>query len=212
VSLGSGYLGWGWRTQSDIMANLAIAGTPGSEIVYAASADGTVYGFPAAVATARDPEPAWSTGLHSQVTRDLVVDGDDLGVVTKNHRLVCMDRIGGNIRWEGYPNEGEKAESAAQFGPSHVFYVCGGELRAFNRATGNLDWAVKGATQFIAERGSRTLVSCPCGTVKSVDTKSGKVLSEKMLAGWWFPVRAKANTTLFAISNRGMLVSVEHGF
>lgn len=212
VSLASGFVGWGWRTSSDIVAGMAVAGGAGNEIFYAASSDGVVYGFAAAVATTRDVEPAWTTNLHSQVTRDLIVDGGDLGIVTSNHRLVCMDRIGGNIRWEAYPNEGEKSEGVAQFGTHHVFYVCGGELRAYDRATGAHAWSVKGATQFVAERGSRTIVSCPCGTVKAIETKTGKVLAEKMLAGWSFPARSKANSTIFAVSNRGMIVSVEQGF
>jgi outer membrane protein assembly factor BamB len=212
VSLGSGYAGWGWRTNTDIVNDLAISGVAGSSIVYACTTEGAVLAFPASVATTRDVEPLWTTSLHAQIVADPVLAGDDLGLITKDGRLVVLDRLGGSLRWEAYANPGERTSGDPQFGPSHAYYVCGGELRAFDRATGAQAWTLKGAVRFVAERGTRTLLEGEGGTLYSVETKTGKVLSKKSFPGWTFPTRAAKDATFLAISNRGMLVSVESGW
>jgi hypothetical protein len=181
-------------------------------MVYAATTSGDVYAFPAHPASERDPNPAWISRLHAGVRRDLAIDGEDLGVVTSDNRLVCIDRITGMVRWQGFAEPREQAGSSAQFGPKHAFYVCAGELRAFDRASGARAWAVPGATQFVCERGIRTLLAGPGGRLWSVETKSGKVLGTAVVEGWSFPARAKADSTLFAVSASGLVVGVELGW
>lgn len=212
VGLSSGYLGWGWRTNDDIVASLAKAGPHGGDMFYAATTRGDVYGFPTFPEHERDPEPAWKTPLNAGVHRDLVVLGDDLGVVTSDNRLVCLDRITGRLRWEAYAAPREQAASAAQFSAKHAFYVCGGELRAFDRATGSKAWAVKGASHFVCERGGRTIVASADGTLTAVDTATGKVLGSAKAPGWTFPARTVPDATVFAVSNRGTIVGIESGW
>ncbi len=212
VSLGSGYVGWGVRTETEIRTDLLIGGAAGSEVVYCATTGGSVLAFPASDASRREVDPAWTLSVHSQILRNMALDGGDLGIVTEDHRLMCVDRITGAIRWEAFRASGEKSEGSAQFSPSHAFYVCGGELRAYDRGTGALAWTAKGATRFVAERGMRTLLAGPGGKLVSVETKSGKVLGSKSLPGWSFPTRSAQNATVIGISDRGMLVSVETGF
>jgi outer membrane protein assembly factor BamB len=212
VSLTTGYHGWGWRTDSDVVADLVKAGPNGGDMVYAATTIGDVYAFPAFPASERDPQPAWVTRLHAGVRKNLVLDGDDLGVVTSDNRLVCIDRITGEVRWAKYANVGEEASSAAQFSSKHAFYVCGGELRAYDRATGAPAWRLAGARQFVCERGARTILTDGGSRLWAVDTKSGAVLAEGEAPGWTFPSRAKPDATLLAVSDQGLLVGVEHGW
>lgn len=212
VGLVSGALGWGWRTADDVVADMAKAGPHGGDMVYAVTETGDVHAFPAAPASERDPAPAWITRLHAGVRRDLAVDGEDLGVVTSDNRLACIDRITGALRWQAYANPREQAGSAAQFSSKHVYYVCGGELRAHDRATGARAWAVPGATQYVCERGGRTIVAGEGSRLWSVDTKTGKVLATGSAPGWTFPARPTPDTTVFAVSDRGMLVAVEFGW
>lgn len=214
VNLADGYEGWGWRTDTDIVADLAKAGLHGGDMFYAAAEDGTVYGFPMYVATARDYEPSWATSLRSGVRghRRLAVAGDDLAVVTDDHRLVMMDRITGNVRWEAYPNSGDRATSAAQLSAKHAFYAVAGELRAFDRASGARVWSVKGATRFVAERGARTLLTDADGNLIAVETKTGNVLGRKPMKGWRLPTRTTPDATVIAINNGGVVVAVETGW
>jgi hypothetical protein len=211
VNLTDGYLGWGWRTESDVMVNLAKAGLQGGDMIYAATEDGNVIGMPALPASSRDPEPAWMVDLHSGVHRQLTVAGEDVGVVTDDHRLMVLDRITGAHRWTAYPNAGDRAESGAQFSASHAFYRVSGELRAFDRASGQKAWAVRGASAFVAQRGSRTILANGDGLV-AVETKSGRVLGRKSMRGWRFPMRATPDATVVAISEQGMVVGVETGW
>jgi outer membrane protein assembly factor BamB len=212
VNLADGYLGWGMRTASDVTLDLAKAGLHGGDMFYVASGNGEVLGIPAFVATERDPEPAWIAPLRSRVTQRLTVSGEELGVVTDDNRLVCLDRITGTTRWEVYPNSGEKATAPAQFSPSLAFYVCGGEMRAFDRATGAKAWAAKGPSKFVAQRGARTILTDGRGTLWAVETKTGKVLGTKSMPGWNFPARAAADATVVAISSAGMVIAVETGW
>lgn len=212
VDVANGYQGWGWRTSDDVTVDLAKGGILGGDMLYAASSDGMLYGFPMYPATERNPEPAWTLNMRSGLHRNLCVSGDDLGVVTDDHRLVCLDRITGTVRWEKYPNAGEKAETSAQFSAKHGFYGIAGEFRAYDRATGEHAWSVKGATQFVAIRGERTILADGNGNLYSVETKSGKVLGMKSMPGWRFPVRHEVDATILAVSTAGMIVSVETGF
>lgn len=212
VNLADGYQGWGLRTQADIVVDLAKAGIGGGDIVYAATEDGTIHGIPMYVANKLDPEPAWTTSVHAGIHRNLAVAGEDLGVVTDDSRLVCLDRITGAQRWTAYPGPGEEAASAAQFSPSNAYYVCGGEMRAYDRATGMHRWSHKHATTFVAERGMRTILSDGKGTLFAVETASGKQLGWKSMPGWRFPARAAKDATVVGVSNTGMVVAVETGF
>lgn len=212
VNLADGYVGWGIRTDTEVTLDLAKSGLHGGDIFYVASSSGVVQGVPTYPATKRDPEAAWVTNLRSRIRHRLTVSGDDLGVVTDDNRLVCLDRITGNPRWEVYPDAGEKADSEAQFSPSLAFYVCGGELRAFDRATGARAWAVKGPSHFVAQRGARTILTDGRGTLWAVETKSGKVLGSKSMPGWKFPVRSTADATVVGVSNAGMIIAVETGW
>lgn len=220
VNLANGYRGWGFRTEQDVEVDLAKAGQNGGDMIYFAASGGMVYGFPAFHATERSPEPAWMVDLLSGVHRNLsVFDGDPkdpaahvIGVVTDDHRLIVLDRITGGVRWEAYPNQGDRAGSGAQFSSKFAFYECGGELRAFDLAGGSRAWSVKGATTFVAERGDRTILSDGNGTLYAVATKTGKVLGKHSMPGWRFPTRTKPDATLIAISNAGMVVAVETGW
>lgn len=220
VNLANGYRGWGFRTEQDVEVDLAKAGINSGDMIYFAAAGGTVYGFPAYDATERDPDASWAVNLRSGVHRNLsVFDGDPkdpaahvVGVVTDDHRLVVLDRITGEVRWEAYPNAGDRAGSGAQFSSKFAFYECGGELRAFELAGGARAWSVKGATTFVAERGERTILSDGHGTLYAVQTKTGKLLGMRSMPGWRFPTRMKPDATIVAISNAGMVVAVETGW
>lgn len=212
VSLGSGFQGWGWRTNADVVGAMAKGGSGAGDEFYFATADGMLYAFPTYPATTRDPELGWMTDLHGAVTNDLAIDGADVAVVMNDGRLVCVDRITGGVRWEAYAGSREHAEGSASFSSTHAFYVCGGELRAFSRATGTKAWAVKGATAFVAERGGRVLVAGPNGSLISVDKKTGEVLGRADVRGWYFPPRIAADSTIYAISKTGALVAIESGF
>ena len=222
VNLADGYRGWGIRTEDDVEVDLAKAGLHGGDMVYAATAGGDLYGIPAFVATKRDPEPAWTVNLRTGIHRNISVAGDDLGVVTDDNRLVVLDRITGGYRWEAFPNSGDRAASGAQFSTRHAFYSCGGEFRAFDRATGAKAWAVKGAAAFVAERGSRTILTDGEGTLIAVETSSGKVLGHRAMPGWRFPTRNKPlpknaddkvpDMTIIGVSGAGMVIGVETGW
>lgn len=212
ISLGSGYMGWGWRTNSTVVGGMAKGGPGGGDEFYYATSDGMLYAFPTYPATERTPEVGWTANLHGTVTNDLALDGGDLAVVLTDGRLVLVDRITGTVRWEAYANGSETAVGSATFSKSHVFYVCGGELRAFARDTGTKAWGVKGATAFIAERGGRMLLAGGKGEVISVDKKSGAILGRASVAGWTFPRRGTPDATIYAVSTRGELLSVESGF
>jgi hypothetical protein len=212
VSIGSGYMGWGWRTSSDIVGGMAKGGPGAGDTFYVATSDGRVIAFPTYETTERDPEIGWETNLNGAITSDLSIDRDDIAVVMTDGRLVLVDRIAGSPRWEAYASGNERAEGSASFSAKHVFYRCGGELRAFDRATGAKAWAVRGASAFVAERGGRMLLSTTDGRLLSVDKTNGKVLASMNAGGWTFPRRASADTTIFAISRTGTLVAVEFGF
>lgn len=212
VNLADGYQGWGLRTVADITVDLAKAGINGGDIVYAATEDGTIHGIPMYVANQRDPQPAWTTTVHGGIHRNVTVSDEDLGVVTDDGRMVCLDRITGAQRWTAYPNAGDEAASSAQFSPSHAFYVCGGEFRAYDRATGMKSWSHPRATRFVAERGSRTILADEVGNLYAVESASGKQLGWKAMPGWRFPVRAKKDATVVGVSTTGMVVAVETGF
>lgn len=212
VNLADGFVGWGFRTEADITTDLKKAGPLGGDMFYAVTEEGRVYGFPTHAATARNPEPAWIVDLHSGVHRGLTLDGDAIGVVTDDSTFVCMDRITGGTRWEKYPNSGEEAGSGAQFSSKMAFYVCGGEFRAFDRATGAPAWAVKGPTRFIADRGARTIVGDDAGNVWALDAKTGNVIGAKSMPGWIVPTRSAPDATLVAISREGIIVAIETGW
>jgi outer membrane protein assembly factor BamB len=212
VNLADGFKGWGFRTSEDVVVDLEKAGLHGGDMLYAASADGMLHGIPMYVATAREAEPAWSVNVRSGLHRALTVSGDDLGVVPDDHRLICIDRITGGTRWEVYPGSGEKASTSAQFSSKHAFYVCGGEFRAYDRATGAKAWSVKGPAQFVGERGKRTIVTDGKGTLWAVETATGKVLGTRSMPGWNFPARATPDATIVAVSNAGVIVAVEMGW
>ena len=111
-----------------------------------------------------------------------------------------------------YVNVGEQAFLAVQFLSKYVFYVCGGEFRAYDRAIGVLAWRFAGPTQFVCECGGWTILVDRASRFWAVDTKSGKVLAEGEAHGWTFPSRAKADATLLAVSDQGLLVGVEQGW
>lgn len=212
VNVADGYQGWGWRTSADIVVDLAKAGPNGGDMFYAATEDGTVLGFPTHVATARDHEPSWQMTLRTGIHRRMAISGDDIGIVTDDNALACLDRITGGIRWERFADSGERAASSAQFSSKHAFYAIAGELRAFDRATGARVWSVKGANRFVAERGARTLLTDDGGNLIAVETKTGKVLGAKPMRGWHLPTRPVPDATVVAISNEGIVIAVETGF
>src|SRR5262249_32592948 len=98
------------------------------------------------------------------------------------------------------------------FSKNHVFYRCGGELRAYTRDGGMKVWGVREATGFIAERGNRMLLSGPGDMVLSVDKNTGQILGRTHAGGWIFPPRSSPDTTIYAISRSGVVLSVEVGF
>lgn len=212
ISLASGYMGWGWRTNATVVGGMAKGGPGGGDEFYYATSDGMLYAFPTYPSTERSPEIGWMTNLHGTVTNDLTLDGGDLAVVLTDGRLVLVDRVTGTVRWEAYANGSEVAVGSASFSKSHVFYVCGGELRAFTRDTGTKSWGVKGATAFIAERGGRMLLAGGKGELISVDKKTGAILGKANAGGWTFPRRGTPDATIYAVSTKGELLSVETGF
>ncbi len=210
VSIATGYLGWGVRTDADILGGM-VKSDHGDEF-YFGTTSGNVYAYPTYTATAAANDVGWSTNLHGGITSALACDGADLAVVMNDGRLVCLDRVTGKARWEAYAGGRESAEGPAMFSAKLVFYRCGGELRAFARDTGDKAWAVKGATGFIAERGGRMLLSGAGGELISVDKKTGEVLGRADGRGWTFPRRATPDSTIYAISTYGAVMAVEMGF
>ena len=212
VSIGSGFMGWGWRTNSDIVGAMAKGGPGAGDEFYFATSDGVLYAFPTYPATASSTDLGWTTNLHGVVLNDIVVEGNDIGVVLHDGRLVCADRITGVVRWEAYAGSGEQAVGSASFSSKYAFYRCGGELRAFARDTGDKAWAVKGGEAFVAERGGRILLTGHDGTLISVDKKTGKELGRMNAKGWTFPARITPDSTLYGVSTYGALVAIESGF
>jgi outer membrane protein assembly factor BamB len=212
VSLGSGYIGWGARTSGDVVANLAKGGPLGGDTFYFATTNGAIFAYPTYLASERDPEPAWQVNAAADVRYDLAVDENDLAVVTGDGRLICYDRITGNVRWEAYPTAGEHAQSAAQFSASLVFYRRGGALHAFDRASGVPRWSVKGGERFVAERDGRILVTASGSRLVAVDAKSGEVEGSAHMPHVIFPVQRTPNGTVVAITRSGLMVAVEYGW
>lgn len=213
VSLGSGFQGWGFYSDDAIVADMAKGGTGDSALIYAATSAGALVAYPANLASQPKPEPAWIGHAAAPVRRDLVVNGDDLGVVTSDGRLICMDRITGRPRWEAYPSSGELAGSSAQFSDTHVFYVCGGELRAFDRATGRKAWALEGATEYAATRGDRVIVRMGNGGLyMAVDAESGETVGMANLGDAHIVPQATVDATVYTVGAQGLIMAVESGF
>ena len=212
MSLGSGYRGWGWTATSDVTANMAKGGPGGGDTFYFATTDGSIYAFPTALASRSAPNPAWTAHAKADIYLDLAVDGDDLAVVTSDARLICFDRITGNVHWEAYPNHNENAGSPAQFSSKNVFYRVGGELRAYDRATGKMAWAVEGATAYLAERDDHMLLKGEGSTFYSVITATGEVIEEADMPGVTIPSSVAANGTVHVVTHDGLLVAVEYGW
>ena len=212
VSLASGYAGWGWRTNSDVVGAMAKGGPGAGDEFYFATSDGVLYAFPTYSATDRTTDLGWSVNLNGSMTNDLTLDGDDIGVVMNDGRLMVVDRITGVVRWQAYADSKEHAEGSASFSKNFVFYRAGGELRAFKRDSGDKAWAVKDAVSFVAERGGRILLAGRSGSLISVDKKTGAILGRASAHGWTFPARQAPDATVYAISTNGALMSVESGF
>ncbi len=212
VSVASGYMGWGWRGDADVVADMVKAGPMGGDTIYFATSKGGLYAYPTDPANSPAPDAAWFKHAHARVEHDLVVDGNDLGVVTSDARLLVMDRVTGQTRFEIFASSGEKAETAAQFSQDLVFYRCGGELRAYDRATGMLAWANAHCERFVAERGDRIILSGAGGSLCAIEKSTGKVLAEASLPGVRFPARRTPNATIYAVTDLGALVAIENGF
>jgi len=212
TSIATGFMGWGWRTNADIVGGMAKSGPGAGDEFYFASSDGMLYAFPTYTATAATTEIGWSTDVHGAVLNDLAIEGPDIAVVTTDGRLICVDRVTGAVRWEAYAGGRERTEGPAMFSAKLLMYRCGGELRAFTRDTGAKVWAVKEATGFVAERGGRMLLSGSGGRLVSIDKNTGEVLGRATADGWTFPTMITPDSTLYAISAFGALVSVETGF
>jgi outer membrane protein assembly factor BamB len=212
ISIGSGFMGWGWRTNSDVVGAMAKGGPGAGDEFYFATSDGVLYAFPTYPAGAATTDIGWTTNLHGVVLNDIVVEGNDIGVVMQDGRLVCADRITGAVRWEAYSTSSEQAVGSASFSSKYAFYRCGGELRAFARDTGNKVWSVKGAHSFVAERGGRMLLAGNDGTLISVDKKTGQELGRADAKGWTFPTRITPDSTVYGVSEHGTLVAIESGF
>jgi outer membrane protein assembly factor BamB len=211
-SLATGFMGWGWRTTADIVGAMAKSGPGAGDEFYFATTDGQLFAFPTYPATAASTDLGWSTDLHGAVTSDLAIEGADLGVVMTDGRLVCVDRVTGGVRWEAYAGSRERADGPAMFSAKLLMYRCGGELRAFARDTGAKAWAVKGATGFVAERGGRILLTGSGDRLISIDKRTGEVLGQADARGWTFPPRVVPDSTVYAISSYGAVMSVEVGF
>lgn len=212
IGIGSGYIGWGARTESDVVSDLGKGGAMGGDTFYFATVRGAIYAYPTYLATERDPQPAWQAHAAAQVRLDLTVDGDDLGVVADDGRMICFDRITGNVRWEAYPDAGERPESSAQFSDTHAFYRRGGKLCAFDRASGAKLWSVEGGREFVARRGDRVIVTADDDMVLSVDATSGEVKASVHLPHVYLPAQRTTNGNVTAITGDGLLVSVELGW
>jgi outer membrane protein assembly factor BamB len=212
TSIATGFMGWGWRTNADIVGGMAKSGPGAGDEFYFAASDGMLYAFPTYSATAATTDIGWSTNIHGAVLSDLAIEGPDLAVVATDGRLICIDRVTGSVRWEAYAGGKERTEGPAIFSSKLLFYRCGGEFRAFARDTGAKVWAVKDATGFVAERGGRILLSGPGGRLISVDKKTGEVLGRTSAPGWTFPPMVTPDSTVYAISTNGALMSVETGF
>ncbi len=212
IGLGSGFKGWGARTRGDVIAAMAKGGSLGGDTFYFATTNGAIFAYPTYAATERNPEPAWQGHAASPVRFDLTVDGDDLGVVTDDGRMICYDRITGNVRWEAYPAIGAHAESAPQFSDTLAFYRRGGKLWAFDRATGAPQWSVDEAESFVAQRGDRILLTAEEDMVVSVDAATGEVQARASMPHVIFPTQRVKDGTVTAITDTGMLVSVELGW
>jgi outer membrane protein assembly factor BamB len=212
IGLGSGYVGWGARTRGDVVASLAKGGPLGGDTFYFATTDGALYAYPTYAATERQPEAAWQAHVAADVRFDLVVDGDDLGVVSGDGRLICYDRITGNVRWEAYPDSGQWPESSAQFSENHVFYRRGGKLYAYDRETGAGLWSVEDGRSFIGVRDGRVLIAADGEMVLAIDAATGEVKGSVHMPHVWFPVQSATNGTIHAITDEGLIVAVEYGF
>jgi outer membrane protein assembly factor BamB len=211
-SIATGFMGWGFRTNADIVGGMAKSGPGAGDEFYFAATDGMLYAFPTYSATAATTDMGWSTNVHGAVLADLAIEGPDLAVVTTDGRLICIDRVTGAVRWEAYADGRERTEGSPMFSAKLLFYRCGGEFRAFARDTGAKVWAVKDATGFVAERGNRLLLSAPGGRLISVDKKTGEVVGRMDAPGWTFPSNVAPDTTVYGISTYGALLSVETGF
>jgi outer membrane protein assembly factor BamB len=64
VNLVSGFQGWGWRTNADVVGALAKGGPGAGDQFYFATTDGVVYAFPAYPASEANPELGWVANLH----------------------------------------------------------------------------------------------------------------------------------------------------
>jgi len=212
VNIATGYMGWGVRTNADIVGGMAKSGPGAGDEFYFATTDGWVFAYPTYTSTAPSIEAGWTSNIHGSIREDLAVEGPDLGLVATDGRLICMDRVTGVVRWEAYADAKEHAEGAPMFSSKLLFYRCGGEYRAFARDTGAKVWAVKDATGFVAERGGRILLSGPGGRLISVDKKTGEVLGRASVGGWHFPTRVQPDSTIFAVSAYGAVTSVEFGY
>jgi outer membrane protein assembly factor BamB len=212
IGLGSGYMGWGVRTEADVVANLAKGGPNGGDTFYFATTSGALFAYPTHLSSNRDPEIAWQSHAAAAVRLDLTVDGEDLGVVADDGRLICYDRITGNVRWEVSPDAGQRPQSSAQFSDTHAFYRRGGALYAFDRTNGAKKWSVEGGRRFVAQRGDRMLFTADGDMVVSVDTESGEVKGCAHLPHVWFPPQRKTDGTVTAITDTGLMVSVEFGW
>ncbi len=212
VSLGSGYIGWGARTRTDVTSGMAKGGPDAGDTLYFATRSGLIEAYPTYLASERSPEPAWQSHAASGIRYDLTVAGDDLGVVTDDGRLICYDRVTGNARWEAYPPAGEYGESAAQFSESFAFFRRDGKLCAFNRETGAPLWSVAGGQSFIAQRGDTVLVMADKDWVIAVNAETGEEEARHQMPGTYFPAQMANDGTVTAITDDGLMVSVELGW
>ena len=212
VSLGSGYIGWGFRTRSPIATDLAKGGQGAGDTFYFATESGEVYAFPTYEATESNPAPAWTAHAYAGVRRNILVDGDDLAVVADDGRLILYDRVTGHVRWEAYPDVGQVPQSDPMFTTSYVYYRRGGALHAYDRSNGSPLWAAPGATRVVAERDDFVLVETTPGSLCKLDAATGELIGKKSFKGVHFPTQPVRNGTIQAVTSRGLLFAVEHGW
>lgn len=207
LNLVTGLEGWGYMTPGDIRGGVVVGGQPPRQTVYFATDAGQVYAMPAAEASARGPEIAWSCETRGPVTAPLCVDGEELFAASHSGFLYCMDRVTGNIKWAA-PHE-TPLEEAPVATKGFVYQTRGGEMWCHERATGKTLWKVKGAARFVVERDGKAMVASHDGQIWSVNA-SGAVTAKMSMGGMYYPTNLR-DDSIYAVSGDGLVFKLEKG-